>query len=293
MPAPWSHTLRIAGLRTDVFSPLPLSYEDGADAYQEFRGFDRSSSAADLRINLRDHAAPPLPDHREVFRCNAWKMLHAGDRRRVIRTAGPDRPPLWVADTGEDFGDVTLWREPAGESSRRNPVCYPLDQILLVHHLASRQGVLVHSAGAVVDGRAYILAGRSGAGKSTISRLISGDPRIRMLSDDRVVIRRGEGVDAAWGTPWPGEAGIALNESAPLGGLLFLEKSERNTIESISSAEALTRLLPTASVPWYDTSLMTGLLDYCGSMAKAARCAVLEFRKDGHLADLLVDWANA
>ena len=100
MSPPLRHSLQIAGVRVDVFSDLALTYEDGADAYQNFRTLSPEPSSSDLRIHLVEGTPPSLEGGHEVFRCTSWRMRHLNGRRRIVRTAGPDRPPLWTADTG-------------------------------------------------------------------------------------------------------------------------------------------------------------------------------------------------
>lgn len=82
-------------------------------------------------------------------------------------------------------------------------------------------GLLLHAAAGVIGDGAWLMPGRSGTGKSTAVRAGNFD---RVLSDERVVVRRrGDGF-VAWGTPWwsegrrhPLDAG-----SAPVAGLVAL-----------------------------------------------------------------------
>ena len=67
------------------------------------------------------------------------------------------------------------WNPAAGRGSIRqsaNP--YSIDSVLRIVHtliLAQEGGFLLHSAGAIRNGRAFLFSGVSGAGKTTISRL--------------------------------------------------------------------------------------------------------------------------
>ena len=89
-----------------------------------------------------------------------------------------------------------------------NPVHYPLDQLLLMYTLAQREGALLHAAGVDIQGQGFIFPGKSGAGKSTLSRQLVVQKELEVLSDDRIVIRKIDGVFQAFGTPWPGDAGL-------------------------------------------------------------------------------------
>lgn len=105
-------------------------------------------------------------------------------------------------------------------------------------------GMLVHSSGIITDGKAYLFSADSGVGKSTHTRLWLrefGD-RVHIFNDDKPVIRiYGKDV-TAYGTPFDGGSGIALNESAPLKAIVFIERGERNSVRVPSSKEIIQKL---------------------------------------------------
>lgn len=62
---------------------------------------------------------------------------------------------------------------------------YGIDAVLRIMHtliLAREHGFLMHSASAIRNGRGYLFAGVSGAGKTTISRL--APPDVKLLTDE-------------------------------------------------------------------------------------------------------------
>ena len=125
----------------------------------------------------------------------------------------------------------------------RNP--YAIDSVLRIVHtllLARQGGFLVHAASAIRDGRAYLFAGVSGAGKTTISRL--APPSATLLSDEISYVRREGDHYRACGTPFAGElAKAGENQSAPLSALFLLQKGPENRIEEVSMPEAIRLLL--------------------------------------------------
>src|SRR5690606_2367179 len=59
--------------------------------------------------------------------------------------------------------------------------------------LPRRGGVIVHASAVAARGRAWIFAGVSGAGKSTIARLLSGaSPELVALADELVILAPGQ-----------------------------------------------------------------------------------------------------
>jgi hypothetical protein len=122
---------------------------------------------------------------------------------------------------------------------------YAVDCVLRIVHtllLARHGGFLVHAASAIRGGKAFLFAGVSGAGKTTISRL--APPDTTLLTDEISYVRREGNQYRACGTPFAGELGRAgENVSAPLCGVFLLEKGLQNRIEPVGAAEAIQRLL--------------------------------------------------
>lgn len=122
---------------------------------------------------------------------------------------------------------------------------YSLDCVLRIVHtllLANQGGFLVHSASAIRNGRAFLFAGDSGAGKTTISRL--APPDATLLSDEISYVSRQGKRYAAFGTPFTGELGCSgKNVCAELATVYFLAKGLENKVEPLTPAEACAALL--------------------------------------------------
>jgi hypothetical protein len=122
---------------------------------------------------------------------------------------------------------------------------YAIDSVLRIVHsilLASRGGFLLHAASAIRGGHAFVFAGVSGAGKTTISRLAPSDATL--LTDEISYVRYQDGRFEACGTPFAGElARVGENSSAPVKALFFLEQSPENRIEPVNPADAVRLLL--------------------------------------------------
>lgn len=122
---------------------------------------------------------------------------------------------------------------------------YALDSLLrmfLSWALLPEQGFLLHAATVVQRGRAYVFFGRSGAGKSTVSRL---SPRGSVLTDEISLLKCVGGEWRAFGTPFWGEfRAEGQNTSAPVAGFFRLVQSPSNRRECLRPAELLKALLP-------------------------------------------------
>jgi hypothetical protein len=159
--------------------------------------------------------------------------------------------------------------------------------------LARRQGALLHASGLYINGRGYIFPGKSGAGKSTITRQFAVRGDTGLLSDDRIVVRKIDGAFKAYGTPWPGEARIAFNKSVPLAGIFFINHGSANQIKEISPQKALARLLPVTSIPWYDREVMDKILTFCEDLISSVPIYELDFKPSVEVVDVLEQFVSA
>jgi hypothetical protein len=158
--------------------------------------------------------------------------------------------------------------------------------------LASRQGAIIHSAGWCLDGGGFVFAGKSGAGKSTISNLIDQAGTGLILSDDRIVVRKIDDQFFIYGTPWPGESGIAVNQSAPLKGILFLKQGNENRIADLKSSDAMSYLFPVMSIPWHDRENVSHMMDFCESLLSIIPMYELTFCADETAADFVNEFID-
>jgi hypothetical protein len=228
-----------------------------------------------VRVDL---VAGEMPD------LGSWRMLAASgpawriwqrDTQRCLRLGQPreDRPVQLVVCWQGDASRAILYCDPAritpgNAVALADAAGYPVDQVLLMYYLARRRGLLVHAAGLAADGRALIFPGVSGAGKSTLARQFLackflGGGRWGLLSDDRIIVREIDGRPIAFGTPWPGEAGVAENAGAPLAAILFPARGKDTRIRELSPQAALDRLLPAASMLWFEPELLSSQLETC------------------------------
>jgi len=122
---------------------------------------------------------------------------------------------------------------------------YSIDAVLRIVHtlvLARQGGFLLHAASAIRNGKAYLFAGVSGAGKTTISRLAPADATL--LTDEISYVRKVDAGYVAFGTPFTGElAKLGENTSAPIAALYLLAKGQENRIERVSVGDAGRELL--------------------------------------------------
>jgi hypothetical protein len=190
-------------------------------------------------------------------------------RALCIGECSDDRPADLVARWQKDATHAIVHCGPRYLTARPdgvemgNAASYPVDRLLLMYYLASRQGLILHAAGLTIDGRGLAFPGISGAGKSTLTRQFLARRAAGLLGDDRIIVRLLDGIYQAFGTPWPSDAGVAVNAGAPLAALLFLAKGPENRIRELSPQTALERLLSVTSILWHERELLFSQLDTC------------------------------
>ncbi len=96
----------------------------------------------------------------------------------------------------------------------------------------------------------------------------------------------------AFGTPWSGEADIALNKGLPLGGLFFISHGPDNIIRAITQAEAAEKLMPVTSIPFYDKEAMLNILSFCEDLVLHVPAYELFFRPGIELVDFIEEFIS-
>ncbi len=279
-------TLTVADISAALDGPLCPPFCDWPDSYRPFLSAGVPEAAA-VRIRMGDEALRPADSRfAPSYVAGSWQAGTADGRELYRFHAAENRAYLW-AGPNDDFSAVEVW--PGQDAVRQMPpLLHPVDRVLFMGMLAHRGGFIVHSCGWACGGNALLFPGVSGAGKTTLCRQLMAAGRGAILSDDRVVLRADAGGFRACGTPWPGDAKQARNESAPLAGLCFIEKSPEHRLTPIRPAEALRRLLEAASIPWYAAGLRDRVLPLVERLVLEVPAYRLGFHPEPGVADILL-----
>ena len=229
---------------------------------------------------VRDTSGPAAEIEVEVIECTG---LDPDQDLEVTREGGE-----WRLVRG-DF--VATWN-PARRTGtvRQNLNPYSLDSVLRVIHsldVVEAGGFLLHSASAIRNGRAWLFSGKSGAGKTTISRL--APPDASLLTDEISYVRPGgDGVWRAHGTPFYGElARPGENLSAPLEMACYLDKGPENRLDPLRPVEGARRILENALFFAKDRALISRILKNACAFGAAVPASRLTFRPDRSVWELI------
>jgi hypothetical protein len=159
-------------------------------------------------------------------------------------------------------------------------------RVLVAYRLLDLGGAVLHSAGVVRDGAAFLFLGRSGAGKTTVARL-SQAQGAEVLSDDLNALCAGAAGAgcAVLKLPFTGDLGErrAVRPAVPLGALLRLVQDTADAITPLSRAETLACLLACAPFVNVDPHRRERLEEVLLDLAAAAapRAFALRFSLQG------------
>lgn len=209
-----------------------------------------------------------------------------------------DPPPDAEVRVSQQAGRWTLTRgdfraewEPAKRRGwiRLRPTPYSIDAVLRIVHtlvLARQGGFLLHAASAIRNGKAFLFAGASEAGKTTISRV--APPDVTLLTDEMSYIRPQGGGYIAYGTPFTGElAKLGENVSAPIAALYLLAKGHENRIDQVLPGEATRSLLANVLFFAKEEELVQATFHTAFEFAKRVPVSRLTFFPDAKVWELI------
>lgn len=247
-----------------------------------------SQGRPEVTLSIHCGPIPKIEVEERIFDSQRWS-LYRSNKKVVLRIL---HPQLGSSSTGRlgvfqpDFtsGDIYVEIE---KFQNDFPLRYPLDQILMINLLSQGRGVLIHSFGIDNNGAGVLFAGSSGAGKSTLASLVINREGVKVLSDDRLIIRKLNGHFCMYGTPWHGHVKICSPDRAPLGRIFFLKHAKNNSIKKITPGEAMSRLIVCSFPTLWDKKGMEFTLKFCAELAQRVPCYELGFVPDESILDFI------
>ncbi len=165
-------------------------------------------------------------------------------------------------------------------------------RVMVAYAVMQQGGFMVHSACVVSEGRAQLLVGHSGAGKSTCSRMAI-EHGLDVISDDiNVVLPAGSGAWKVVPVPFTGSGeappvSLPAAEEVSLERILELNQSRDNRISAVSPASAVASLY--SCLPFINgDELRSGtFLGALTSLVRDVPFGRMDFRRDSGFLGLL------
>ena len=101
--------------------------------------------------------------------------------------------------------------------------------------------IVFHSSAIAVNGNGFLIAARSGVGKSTHAKLLEeyiGDS-FKYINDDKPLLKVNDEEVTIYSSPWNGKERRGNNISTPLKAIIFLNRGETNTFRKIDNKEEI------------------------------------------------------
>jgi hypothetical protein len=272
--------LRVGGFTLAVRSPRP---HPALAVSARLRPF-LARGGSDMELALVEEPVPlPSRDGKVFDSGGIWRAYrHRGGLLYTFRPPPGPGPAARGVLVDAERRRGTLFLPPTPLSRRPGfALSYPLEELLFQHHAAIRGALVLHACGIARGGRGLVFCGVSGAGKTTTARLWARHRRSsRILSDDRLVLRRARGGWRVHGTPWHGSGRHASPESAPVAAIFFLQASRTTGTRRLPAPEAAARLLARSFPPPWDRAAMARALSACSRAVRAVPAYELRFRPD-------------
>jgi hypothetical protein len=176
---------------------------------------------------------------------------------------------------------------------------FPTDQILISQLLANRNGLYLHSAGAILNNKGFLFVGHSEAGKSTTTKLLmdvsvdknnSAAFQTEILCDDRNIVRRGYTGWRVYGSWSHGDIPDVSPSSSSLNAICFIEKADHNEINIlVDQKEIRHRLMSYVIKALVTQDWWNKTLDSIETLAHEVPCYIMQFDKSGKIIPKIAD----
>ena len=129
--------------------------------------------------------------------------------------------------------------------------------------------ILFHCSAIMIDDMAVLFTAPSGTGKSTHAQLWKAHfgNRLKIINDDKPIIRQSKNSFVAYGTPWNGKERRGENICGKIHGIFIIEQFKTNSVEKVKPASELGTLLNQTIRP-KNAKLLDNLLAMLESLTK-------------------------
>ena len=282
---------QIAGITIQVDSDLPIT---DSTFNLRFKHFEISEPGDD-KIVINHHFSLPDKDRlnlgKEIYRKSPWVIYRRGNSwiYAGILPTSEDDDFYRIVVFNNDHTTAEIYNKDAEIFQKGNLhslAMFPTDQVIVARILADREAFYMHSGGVSLDNKGLVFVGHSEAGKSTMMKKLKG--RAEILCDDRIIIRRWPEGFKIHGTWSHGELPDISSASAPLKAVLFLEKSEENTLIPVEDKkDSINRLVACVIKPFVTADWWVKVLDTIGKLVDEVPCYIVRSDKSNQIVSLL------
>ena len=271
--------IEIAEFSIHLFSNTAFELEEG---YWPFEKKDETEILADFNIecilNLPDEL--PFDISKPVFEAeNEHQRFYSIYRLEqglgiVIYNQQDINQIQQIAILDESYRNWKIYNTASANGFL--PMKYPMGPILMHYITLKTDAVMLHASCAYDGVKARIFTGFSGAGKSTMS-MIWAEAGNQIINDDRLIVRKMEDGFFVYNTPMYYQD---KPKKAPLNSIFLISHSPENTINKLSGALAVSRVMAFSIQNNFDRQFINSRIDLFSEMASQVSIYELGFVPD-------------
>lgn len=151
----------------------------------------------------------------------------------------------------------------------------------LLNNIVFFGALFFHASLIEVNGLGVAFTAISGTGKTTHTLLwqkLLGD-KMQIINGDKPIIRFDGEIPYGYGTPWNGKERLGKNAKTPIKHICFIERSEENYCEKITSQEALKDVFSQLFIP-KDTAAALKTLELLDKLLKSVDIWIIKCNTD-------------
>ncbi|MDP2384507.1 MAG: hypothetical protein Q8N00_17130 [Nitrospirota bacterium] len=261
--------------------------------FDSFLAQPGSQPDLDVTVTVAPHLPPLAKGPIKFDAAHGLWTIFESDAGLVIESVSPHtHQPRASALVSADYRTVSAWVLPELQMGQVGwcpmHLFNPLIEVCLLSRMAREGTILLHAAGLSSHEQGYLFTGASGAGKSTIADFFA-ERGARVLSDERIIIRKIEGRFIIHGTPWVGSGNYAANDWSPLTHLYCISHGTgAHTSASMSPRAVTQELLRQSFLPLWDREGLDRTMGLMADLTEQVDCRALAPLKSPDIVDYIL-----
>lgn len=292
MSSVYSKYYQVAGITIKIKSDFPMGHQTFHPKFKDFE----IEKKTDCDVKIHHHFSTTsfrkeiLTKENMVHKQFSWEIYrdNADWYYKFIPSTPTDPKRTVYAAFSENHSIGNIYTDDIDEKAYstgrfESLMLFNTDKALLSKLMSDRDGGLLHCNGIETAEGCLLLTGPSGAGKTTLSTILSNNG-YGFIGDDVMIISRQNNAFHAHGLWCHGSQPVTVPGSFPLKAIFFLEHHTGNTITLLSSSQDRVYPLLSAFVkPVLSKAGWKQSFDFLESVIRSVPCYRVQFNLSGDI----------